>query len=114
MRLLFEASPLKNKLSEYLTSSEQFLLLFNDASIESIQDSLNILIEYYDSIRKQGIVRDLEYILSGGDFNFFGFYFYELHENSTVNDVRFHRPLTLYSKDYVDALVREIPKILNL
>ena len=114
MKLLFEPFALKGDLSEYLTSNEQFLLLFNDASDETIQESLNILIEYYDSIGEEGAVRELEYMLSGGHFNFFGFYFYRLNENSTVNDVRFRRPLTLYSEGYVEALVKRVPKILNL
>lgn len=114
MKLLFEPFALKSDLSEYLTSNEQFLLLFNDAPDESIQESLNILIEYYDSIGEEGAVRELESLLYGDHFNFFGFYFYRLKEDSTVNDVRFHRATTLYLKDYVEALVERVPKILNL
>ena len=76
MKLLFEPFALKGDLSEYLTSNEQFLLLFNDAPDESIQESLNILIEYYDSIGEEWAVRELEFMLAGGHFNFFGFYFW--------------------------------------
>ena len=114
MKLLFEPFALKNHLSRYLTSNEQFLLLFNDASIESIRDSLNILIEYYDSIGEEEYVRGLEILMSCRSLNFFGFYFNRLSENSTVNDVRFLPPLILYSKHYIDDLARRVPKILNL